>query len=299
LFIRLFIIMLFPFLLSAQVFIEKGRFGGSGSENGKFNNPLALAISKGKIVYVVDTDNHRIQLFDLSGSFIKSIGGFGFKDDQFDSPRDIWVDSIINIYVADYNNRRVQRYDRNMNFLNSFYSNEGEEADFQFAEVASCAVSSQNDLFILDHDEYKIIKFKRDGSAERSFGRFESGQNELEYPEQLEIWGVDKLLVTDSALDAVFIYDLFGTFIRKIESDLFEHPFGIEVDIHNNIYVADPEARKIFFIDSKLENVSEINFPQGFKTPRDIAVLISGNERTLYVIDGDEIVVGLMQTEKK
>ena len=145
-FTKLFLLFFIPFLLSAQTFIEKGRFGGRGSENGKFNNPQAIAISRENIVYVVDTGNHRIQLFDLSGEFIKSIGGFGFKDDQFDTPRDIWVNSIINIYVADYNNQRIQRYDRNMNFLNSFYSNEGEEIDFQFAEVPSCAVTSQNDL---------------------------------------------------------------------------------------------------------------------------------------------------------
>lgn len=298
-FTKLFLFFLFPLLLSAQIFVEKGRFGGGGSENGKFNNPQALAISKEKVLYVVDTGNHRIQLFKLSGEFIKSIGGFGFKDDQFDTPRDIWVNSIIDIYVSDYNNQRVQRYDRHMNFLNSFKNNEGEEIDFQFAEVPSCVVTSQNDFFILDHDEYKIIKFKRDGTAERSFGRFESGQNELDNPEQMELWGADKLLVTDSGLQSIFFYDLFGTFIQRINSDLFEQPVGIEVDNQKNIFIADPAARKIFLIDNKLENISEINFPQIFNTPRDIAVHIKENETLLYVIDGNEIVVGLLQTEKQ
>ena len=294
-FTKLFLLFFIPFLLSAQTFIEKGRFGGRGSENGKFNNPQAIAISRENIVYVVDTGNHRIQLFDLSGEFIKSIGGFGFKDDQFDTPRDIWVNSIINIYVADYNNQRIQRYDRNMNFLNSFYSNEGEEIDFQFAEVPSCAVTSQNDLFILDHDEYKIIKFKRDGTAERSFGRFESGKNELDTPEQLELWGVDKLLAIDSGAKSIFIYDLFGNFLQRIESDLFVRPVGIEVGNKKNIYLADPEAKKIFFIDNKLENISEINFPQKFKAPRDVAIQRTMSETLLYVVDDNEIVVGLLQ----
>lgn len=289
------IILLLPLFLSAQTFVEKGRFGGTGNENGKLNNPHAIAISKEKIVYVVDTGNHRIQLFDLSGNFLKSVGGFGFKNDQFDSPRDIWVDSIIDIYISDYNNRRIQRYDRNMNFLNSLYSNEAEDVAFQFAEVASCAVTSQNDLFILDHDEYKIIKFKRDGTAERSFGRFESGENELDLPEQLELWGSDKLLVTDSGAKCVFIYDLFGSFINKIESELFVRPTGIEVGNKKNIYLADPQAKKLFFIDNKLEHISEIVFPQQFRTPMDLAIYSTMDETTLYVIDGNEIVVGLLQ----
>ena len=225
------------YLLNGQTFIESGRFGGRGSENGKFNTPLALDISVDNVVYVVDTGNNRIQLFDKRGNFIRTIGGFGFEKEQFDAPRDIWINSLVNIYVSDYNNQRVQRYDRNMNFINLLTSNEGQISDFQFAEIASCAVNSQNDLFVVDHGDYKIIKFKRDGSAERVFGRFDSGDGELELPEQIALWGSDKLIVSDPGQSGIVMFDQFGNYILKITDDNFIQPRGLDVDNNKNIYL--------------------------------------------------------------
>lgn len=164
------IILISISLSSAQSFIEETRFGREGSEPGKFNQPQAISISQNQIVYVVDTGNHRIQLFDLQGNFRNSIGGFGFEVDQFDGPVDIWVQSLINIYVSDYNNQRLQRYDGNMNFLSSLVSNDGDVPEYQYREIASCAVNSQKDLFLLDHGDNKIIKINRNGQPERSFG---------------------------------------------------------------------------------------------------------------------------------
>ncbi len=293
----LFLIAYFCSFSFSQTFTELGRFGSTGRESGKFNNPLAISISQENIIYVVDTGNHRIQLFDIKGRFIKSIGGFGFKNDQFDAPHDIWVNSVINIYVADYNNRRLQRYDRNMNFINSLKSNEGEDTDFQFFEVASCAVSSQNDLFVLDHDEFKIIKFNREGSAERSFGRFDSGAGELNRPQQIDFLGSDKLIVSDSGEAALLVFDLFGNFIQKIEFEGFKQPMGIDVDKNKNIYIADPGAGGLFYVTSDMNTISKINFPAGFKAPQDVAVYIKDNKTTLYVIDENEIVIGSFDYE--
>jgi NHL repeat len=288
----LILLVLFISFSYGQTFTELGRFGGQGKEEGLFNDPLALAVSSDGIVYVVDTGNHRIQLFDLKGRYIRSIGGFGFNEDQFDSPHDIWVKSVINIYVSDYNNRRLQRYDRNMNFINSLSSNDGDDSDFQFFEVASCVVSSQNDLFILDHDEFKIIKFKRDGKAERSFGKFDSGEGELILPIQMDLFGADKILVSDSEQSAIIIFDLFGNFIQKIKFDSFKEPKGIGVDDTRNIYIADPVAGEVFFLKNDLQFITKIVFSTGFTMPRDVAVMTREGKTILFIIDGNEVLIG-------
>ncbi len=292
------LLFLYSLFGQAQVFQELGRFGEKGRLNGQFNNPQAIAVSPDNTLFIVDTGNHRVQLFDVAGNFIKSVGGFGFHDDQFDSPRDIWVNSLINIYVSDYDNRRVQRYDKNMNFINSLQNNDGEETEFQFAEIASCLVTSQNDLFLLDHDEYKVIKFKRDGSAERSFGQFGSGKGELSYPLQIELFSFDKLLISDPEEKALLIYDFFGNFIKKIQFEGFKYPSGIDVDNKNNIYIADPEARKIFFVDNKNYKLSEIKFLLKLRSPKDIVISTVKNKEYLYIIDGNEIIFGTLNHAK-
>lgn len=288
------IAMLFVLPCMSQTFIEQGRFGEKGKAPGQFNNPLAIAVSRDGIVYVVDSGNHRIQLFTLRGEFLKSIGGFGFKEDQFDSPRDIWVNSLINIYVSDFNNRRIQRFDKDMNFISSFVNNEGEELDFQFGEISSCMVSTQNDLFILDYEEFKIIKFNRNGSAERSFGNFYSGPGELNGPEQVELLSFDKILVSDPESKSIIVFDLFGNYINTFKNEKFKYPRGIEVDSKNRIYIADPQAGKIFIKNNLQGPIDEIINKNGFQGPIDIAAYQNDNNVFLYILEGNEIIIGTL-----
>ena len=42
--------------------------------DGQFNNPRDLAIGGGKI-YVVEQSNHRVQVFDMNGTFPRENGG--------------------------------------------------------------------------------------------------------------------------------------------------------------------------------------------------------------------------------
>ena len=44
-----------------------GNFGGEGGEPGKFNRPTGVALSPEGQLFVVDSWNHRIQIFDPKG----------------------------------------------------------------------------------------------------------------------------------------------------------------------------------------------------------------------------------------
>ncbi len=281
-----------------QTFSETKRFGCLGSEPGQFNRPMALDISKGGALYVVDTGNNRIQLFDLSGQFIKSIGGFGFENDQFDQPKDIWTRSLVNIYVSDYNNQRLQRYDRNMNFISSLLTDDSNDPDFQFNEAASCAINSQNDLFLLDCGENKIIKFNRNDNPERYFGSYESGEGELEQPVQLDILPGSRLIVSDISRRSIMVYDFFGNYLIEISTPSFKTPRGIAVSDDGRIFVADADAAKIFIISADFKNVSELklNLIKPLKQPMDLAIHCKIRKEKkhslLYIIDDNEIIIG-------
>jgi DNA-binding beta-propeller fold protein YncE len=55
-------------------------------------------------VYVVDSQNERIQKFDSNGNFITKWGSEGTDDGQFWLPHDIAIDSSDNVYVVDSGN---------------------------------------------------------------------------------------------------------------------------------------------------------------------------------------------------
>ena len=97
-----------------------------------------VAVDKdAKFVYVVDSNNHRIQKFDSNGNFIKSWGSMGTGDGQFNVPVSVIIDSKGNIIVNERGNARVQKFDSKGNFLLKFGS-EG-SGDGQFSHVEHIA----------------------------------------------------------------------------------------------------------------------------------------------------------------
>ncbi|NIT35227.1 MAG: hypothetical protein GTN49_01810, partial [candidate division Zixibacteria bacterium] len=85
-----------------------GKWGSLGSGNGQFSYPRGIAVVSNRNIYVVDSNNHRIQYFTLSGSFLGKWGSLGTGNGQFSYPRGIAVVSNGNIYVVDSNNHRIQ-----------------------------------------------------------------------------------------------------------------------------------------------------------------------------------------------
>ena len=83
-------------------------FGSFGTGNGQFNSPRGIAVDGGGNIYVADTNNNRVQIFDSSGAFQYAFGSLGSGNGQFKSPSGIAVGGGGNIYVADTFNNRVQ-----------------------------------------------------------------------------------------------------------------------------------------------------------------------------------------------
>jgi hypothetical protein len=88
--------------------IEDTSFFHGEDQNYFFNSPNHLEIA-GECIYVLDTNNHRLQVFDLNGNFLKSIGAPGRGPGEFNNPEGIFIDNKSNtIYLADTRNLRLQ-----------------------------------------------------------------------------------------------------------------------------------------------------------------------------------------------
>src|SRR5262245_1852649 len=75
--------------------------GTLGSAPGQFNEPYGVALDATGNVYVVDTQNHRVQEFTSTGGFIRLWGSQGNGDGQFQYPLGIAVAPNGNVYVTD------------------------------------------------------------------------------------------------------------------------------------------------------------------------------------------------------
>jgi hypothetical protein len=71
-------------------------------------------------VYVLDSGNNRIQVFDSLANYQRTIGRHGKGPGEFSEPTDMTVNATGQLIVADYNNRRVHILDLTGNYLSGF-----------------------------------------------------------------------------------------------------------------------------------------------------------------------------------
>lgn len=91
---------------------------GPKPEN-RFRFPYSMVIDGTGHIYVADRGNHRIQIFDAEGRFVRTIGGRKRIGINLTLPKALALDDAGNIYIGDYSAERARLLilDRNGRFL--------------------------------------------------------------------------------------------------------------------------------------------------------------------------------------
>lgn len=89
--------------------LQFGSNAGSGPSQFRGATDLAIDNRNGD-VYVVDSQNNRVQRFDRDGRFISEFGSAGRGNGQFDRPYGIAIDKDGYIYISDTGNKRIQKF---------------------------------------------------------------------------------------------------------------------------------------------------------------------------------------------
>ncbi|MDC0199950.1 6-bladed beta-propeller, partial [Candidatus Nitrosopelagicus sp.] len=130
------------------------QFGQSGKRGGNFITPVDIAINSDKI-YVTDSNQSKIIIFDLEGNFKKifnnSVGGYQIY------PEGIVFDQENNFYIVDYRNNRIIQYNEFGVPLSMFGQMGTNDGNFKFPK--DVAVSNDGYLFVTDTQGHRIQKF--------------------------------------------------------------------------------------------------------------------------------------------
>jgi len=75
--------------------------GEAGRGDGQLSEPTDVAVDSAGRLYVADSRNARVQLFDAQGFFETTIGRFGWEGEGLVSPYGVALDQDLYIYVSD------------------------------------------------------------------------------------------------------------------------------------------------------------------------------------------------------
>jgi len=179
---------------------------------GSFKNASSFYVNPAGFIYITDTTTDEIIAIDTSGNVLREIGGYGWSESAFDNPADVFADAL-KVYVADKNNHRIQRFDKNLNYIFQIITRESEIEQEQFGYPLSAVMSNQGDVFILDSENSRIVKFDIFGNFVQNFGSYDYGDYALQEPLQLAVSPQNNIFVIDG--NEIIIFDQYGNGVGK------------------------------------------------------------------------------------
>ena len=260
--------------------------GAQGNGAGQMIQPSNVAVDPSGNIYVADTGNSRILLFDRSGRYLRQIGGFGFGAGQFGRPQGVAATGL-DVFVADFQNRSVQRFDRVLNHVGTLSGDQAIRPETPiFARPWGLGISGLGDIFITDNDREEVVRMTTSGEVAARFGGFSDGSGRLREPTGIEVGRDGQVYVADTGNSRIAVYDSFGGFLREIGSGYLSFPRGVSLDGAARVFVADTgNSRMVIFSDQGellLSYGAEGSGIGSFDGPSDIAFF---DEKSVLVAD--------------
>ena len=204
-----------------------GQYGpGDAGGEGAFYGPRGVAVADSGRIYVSDTGNKRIQVFEPDGRFAFQWGGGGVLAGYMDEPVGIAVGPDVGqtfqsadvgqtfqsaegaIYVADTWNRRVQVFDQNGAFLRQ-WSIAGWDTGLP-DEKPYLAVDADGYVYVTDPGHYRVLVFDSQGNYVLSFGEYGFDERSFALPAGIAVGQDGSVYVTDAPGGRVLVFGPLG-----------------------------------------------------------------------------------------
>jgi predicted membrane-bound mannosyltransferase/sugar lactone lactonase YvrE len=214
---------------------------------GMLNGPHGIAIGPDALLYVADTYDHRIAVFDQEGNFIRAIG-----TGRLNQPWDVAVSADGFVYVADTWNHRIQRFTLDGEFITEWGHEEfnPETTDpTAFYGPRGVAVDSEGNVYVVDTGNKRIVVFSPDGEFLRQIGSGGNLSGQLNEPVGIAVTDGGGIYVADTWNQRIQVFNMNGLYLDSWAMSAWyaqtnERPY-LEVDSAGHVYVSDPNAFRI------------------------------------------------------
>jgi DNA-binding beta-propeller fold protein YncE len=128
------------------------------TEAGQFSRPTNVAVDADGNLYVSDTFNNRVEIFDADGNFLSTFGKAGDGPGYFARPKGIAIDHDGHVWVADTVQDRVQVFTREGRLL--LWLGDHGILPGQFSAVQGLAIDKNSRVFTSEQYPGRVQMFR-------------------------------------------------------------------------------------------------------------------------------------------
>jgi tripartite motif-containing protein 71 len=224
--------------------------------DGQFQEPWGIAVDAQGTIFVADTWNGRIQVFDAEGNFQRKWGYFNTTNGTLGDamalfgPRGIAIDSAGNLLVADTGNKRILQFTPTGELVNQVGGGGVQLGSFE--EPTAVAVDPRDgSVYVADAWNRRIQKLDANLQALAEWPVPSWGSEHLYYKPYLTVAGNGDVYASDPENFRVLVYNsaggvkaTFGSY--GTETNRFALPNGLAWNGQNNtVSVVDADNQRI------------------------------------------------------
>jgi tripartite motif-containing protein 71 len=291
--------------------------GPGVGDNPTFDRPLGVAVDPDGRIWVADTGNDRVAVFNDDGDFLFEFGTKGvlkpppeidatWEGGLFNFPVGIDVDEDGFVYVADFRNNQIQMFDESGEFVRAFPDAFEPTGMGSSGEGGGLAVTDvyATDGRVFATDEWQVFEFTDEGEFVGQFGMPGPEPEDLDHPNGVAVARDGIVYVSDSNHHRVTAFSSDGEVVWTVGrtpeglSDTGEREFGLPRGLtvmdDGTIVVVDAFDYQLVRISPDGEILSEhgrrgsalgeLNFPNDIDSRGDILVVADKENDRVQVL---------------
>ena len=208
---------------------NKTTIGSKGNGELQFEDPRGISII-GEIVYIAESEGHRIHKLTTGGEFLGTFGEKGTGMGQFNSPCDIKISPEGKVYVADSDNSRIQVF--HSDWTVSHIIDGKVSGDSSFTHPEGISLDLCGNVHVTGDGSNSVTVFSASGQFVYKYD-----QTVLKRPTGIAIDSAGYSLVVNCYPSSLCVFDPSGKVFHFVEG--FDSPYGVSVSPDGSVWVAD------------------------------------------------------------
>jgi DNA-binding beta-propeller fold protein YncE len=218
-------------------------------------SPTGVAVGKDGNVYVADSGNNRVLVYDKDGNSLRQFGKFGTLNGELNYPYCITVDQNNNIYVGQFKAPRIQVFDSRGKLIRKI----DESSAKTLVAPLAMTVDKLGILYVANQDGRVLVLDGKGGELLKSFANAGSDFGNLNYPKGIAV-DDQKVYVADTNNVRVQVYEKNGKHLVQANANALKvgMPAGLSLSQSGELFLVDSFSSRVNVYDTNLKFISTI-----------------------------------------